>query len=211
MRIVQFRWSSVEIASAMALRGSAVFGSYSTSPVNNAERICPSRVVVALAGTRFSGSAAARMNSPPRTVPSAARTPAARSTPPPAAPAPSPITAMNPTVRHPVPNTRPPYAPLAVTWPTPEGGRSGALGQGAGGEAADPPAAVGGQSGLGGVGAARAMDAPAGVRRRGAEEEAPHRGLGPGHTRDRPEHQLLVNLGRAAVHGPADEVGVRRL
>src|SRR5688572_2454132 len=176
----------------MALRGSAVFGSYSTRPVNSAERICPSRVVVALAGTRFSGSAAPRMNSPPRTFPSAARTPAARSTPPPAEQAPSAIAPIsprvrNPTVRRPVPNTRPPYAPLAVTWPTPEGGRSGALGEGAGGEAADPAAAVGGQRGLGGVGAARAVDAPARMGRRGAEEQAPDRRLGPGHARQGPE------------------------
>ena len=71
--------------------------------------------------------------------------------------------------------------------------------------------AVGGERGAGGVGAARAVHAAAGMRRRRREEQAAHRGLGPTEARDRAEHRLLRERGGAAAERAAGEVGVARL
>ena len=73
--------------------------------------------------------------------------------------------------------------------------------------ATEAPAPVGDRCPRGVV-AGRAVHAAAGVGRRRAEVEPADRRLGatqPGH---RPEHQLLVELRRAAVDRTADEVGV---
>src|SRR5207248_8077602 len=210
--------------------------SYSTSPVNTAERICRSAVVVASAGMRCSGSLAATETSPPRHCPSARRTPAASLTPPPAEHPASPAATIRTTgtsltgLRRPLPrrrcpNTTPPYAPATVRWPTPERGLEGGIGkpafpssdrwnsgtpvgEGTDGENPGPAEAVGGQGGPGGVGAAAAVDAAAGVGRGRPEVQAPHRRLGPGQPGDGAEDQLLVELGGAAVDRPAHQVGV---
>ena len=65
-----------------------------------------------------------------------------------------------------------------------------------------------GECGSGGVGAAGAVDAAAGVRGCGSQIQAVDGGFGPAETWDGPEDQLLVQCGGAAVEGSADEVGV---
>ena len=81
-------WSSgagldVVLVAAMALRAGCSWGSYSTSPVNSAERICP-----VPGGGGVGRHQALGLGGPhhysPRTCPSAWRTPAARPRPPPA-------------------------------------------------------------------------------------------------------------------------------
>jgi hypothetical protein len=90
--------SVVVMSVAMALRGSAVSRSYSTSPVNSAVMTCPPWVDVELAGRSESGSVRAMENSPPETSPVwvvSVVPPASSSSSPLAQPAPSRATARN--------------------------------------------------------------------------------------------------------------------
>ena len=67
------------------------------------------------------------------------------------------------------------------------------------------------ERGAGRVGAAGAVDAPAGVGRRGGQVETTDGRLGPAEPGNRPEHRLLRQRGRATAERAAGQVGVDRL
>ncbi len=67
------------------------------------------------------------------------------------------------------------------------------------------------EGGPGGVHAGGAVHATSGVGGGGPEVKPPDRGLGPAEAGDRPEDQLLVELGGAAVERAAQQVGVEPL
>jgi hypothetical protein len=79
---------------------------------------------------------------------------------------------------------------------------------GAPGGGHDPAAAIVPERSSGGVRPAGAVDGATGVRRRRPEEQPSHRGLGPPEPRDRAEHQLLMQLGRASADVPAHQAEV---